>query len=116
MSKITEIPKARSVTVREFIEAMRKNGYEQARNGEYINYDYVGGKAVRVSSACAYGQAALNLGCTPDDLHVSHINGFPNIVALNDRDGYSIQEIADEVENWALATNSLSVILAYIGY
>jgi len=104
---------SRDITVREFIEAMRKNGYTQARNGEYINYEYVGDLKV-ISSACAYGQAALNLGVDPAQLHVTHFQGFPNIVALNDREGLSIEEIADRIAEWATEYNSFDRIIAYI--
>lgn len=96
------------VSVKQFIAAMRKNGYKQARQS-YIKYAQ---DEKTVIAACAFGQAGLNLGVSPGDLHnwysdfiTEHSKDkrtpypeWPNIVTMNDYRGNTLAEIADAVE------------------
>ena len=100
---------AREVTVKQFIEAMRRNGYEHIK-GEYIRFEPLESK--NPVAGCAIGQAAINLGVYPEDLHTEfrRLSDFaeeagkekaPNIVSMNDNDGDSLNQIADVIEQWA---------------
>jgi hypothetical protein len=86
------------VTVSDVIEAMRKNGFEQNFDGNYFRYN----NEEKIIAACAYGQAAINLGCSPESLQ----NAFGSmvyieIVQLNDASRLSVQAIADEAYAYA---------------
>jgi len=92
------------ITFRDFIEAMRKNGYQKTI-GTYVRYDGWG----KVYSACAYGQAALNLGVDPAELNEAisrgfmdgRKDGFPDILSLNDNLNVSVPNIAERLQEWA---------------
>lgn len=89
------------VTVQDVVNAIRANGVRQARN-EYVRYD----KSGNVVSACAIGQAAINLGVDYASLYraLNHDDdGKPmglgsKIISLNDTRRKSLQEIADTIE------------------
>lgn len=87
------------VTVADILDAMERNGFRQARNGEWINYNKDGS----VRSACAMGQAVINLGIDlssfqralvwNDDLQDLKIS----IIDLNDSELKSCEVIATEM-------------------
>jgi hypothetical protein len=108
------------ITIRDFIEAGRKNGYPVARNGNYINiisskittddgmiksfanyYD----KPELVQSACFIGQSGINLKINPAHLasavtraltFYGKYSGMIGVIALtNDRTDWSLHQIAD---------------------
>ena len=54
---------SKTFLVSEFLDAMEKNGYEKYTSGWY--FGHVEGKF----KACAFGQAAINLGVHADDLN-----------------------------------------------
>jgi len=93
-----------TITLRQFVDAIRKNGLPQAR-GQYFTVDVDN----TVVTACALGQATINL----DIKAANYLNRWyynlpaegmfeqPDIVELNDRDGLSLEEIADTIEKWA---------------
>lgn len=98
----------REVTVREFIAAIRKNGYKQAFNS-LINRPFNSLINRRVEDdntiyACALGQAYLNLGILNEDgLFVkefteANIPIVGRVVNWNDVEHYSLPEIADKLE------------------
>jgi hypothetical protein len=96
-------------TLRDAIEAIRKNGYPKA-HGQYIEYSFNGdGRVIR---ACAAGQGALNLPDMAPSTFESIINVFIRAVGgisinesnfttlhnLNDWTILSIPQIADVLE------------------
>jgi len=95
----------RKITVRQVINNIRKNGYEQAF-GQMFAKELVDGKWV--DTACALGQAQLNLNIK--EYHVDYPantnednNEFPReftgrIVALNDNERRPLNNIADILE------------------
>jgi hypothetical protein len=107
----------RTLTKADYIQAIRDNGFPQA-TGEYVIY-----KDGEIESACAVGQAMINLGY--EELAKARrfgrfINLFPkpdydnpficNLCLepartitgvtshLNDSHGYTLEQIADELE------------------
>jgi hypothetical protein len=93
------------VTYREFIAAIRKNGYKQGY-GAFIRG--IRGEEV---SACALGQAAINLDVSPIILSSKYMSSKafnkPNIINMNDHRKMPLSEIADEVEKWAIKYDML---------
>lgn len=102
----------RELTVREFIEAIRKNGYDKAK-GEYFRrgnsrkpsgYFEDINNAGPIVAACAYGQAALNLKVPPASLRnimakskkLTHLSD--KVINLNDNTNLNMQQIADRLE------------------
>jgi hypothetical protein len=111
------------ITIRDFIEAGRKNGYPVARNGNYINikasardrayYTTSFGMSFSeyydqpelVQSACFMGQSGINLKKNPavlaNALTRALINygkyaGMVGVIAnKNDRTDWSLDQIAD---------------------
>lgn len=94
----------KNITLAALFDAMEKNGYEKAK-GDYIIYNDIDNK---VDSACAYGQAALNLNVDPASLRLSFLEVYvPHpgnsslpwpisdaIVYDNDKTDMSVPEIA----------------------
>lgn len=97
------------ITIREFLDAMEKNGYTKARYS-YIEYDINTDDRSVMVGACAYGQAALNLGIDPGVLHQAvqifldtrelSISAF-DIVSLNDHTEMDVPEIARQARGIA---------------
>lgn len=105
-----------TITFRDFVEAMKKNGYRQAI-GAYYRYSDKG----EVYSACAYGQAALNLGVAADVLNANvsekfSTTGIPDILDLNDNRGWEVQAIANALETWANEHDNSEVIFNTVVY
>jgi hypothetical protein len=65
--RLHQIDKKRTFTIRELVEAIEKNGYKQAF-ASYWNRAYLDDGTIEIGSACAIGQAALNLGISADKL------------------------------------------------
>lgn len=96
------MPETKEVTVGEFIDALERNGFRQAR-GVWIAFN----KDDSVQRACAMGQAAINLGIdyeglglrldipTRDNLFAGGLSSL--IMRLNDSKGLSCKAIAEEV-------------------
>lgn len=93
------------LTVRDVVEAIEKNGYQQ------ISGMYVGNLNGQLAG-CAIGQAAINLGVDADSLSdaLSYVERKRKdlnpldayIIWLNDKRGKSTKEIAAAVrEQWA---------------
>lgn len=93
----------KKVSVRQVIEAIRQNGLPQARgkfwadtDGNPIHYIPTGEK-VEIGSACALGQAALNLGIRWEELNTELSSVAPDlrsdIINQNDSFGYSLESI-----------------------
>lgn len=86
------------ITLADVVNAIRANGLKQVR------HQYVGtGINGVVTSACALGQAAVNLGVNYNDLY-SRLNGLGGniggtIIRMNDSDGLSFKTIADRIED-----------------
>ena len=107
------VTERKPITVREFVEALKKNGYPKIR-GQYIQYSINKGEIV---GACAYGQAAINLGIPNNPGHLlgrfsdyllrskKWRNNPPNIIYLNDGTDKSVTEIGKIVEKWAIKMN-----------
>lgn len=62
----------RTVTVKDFADAVRKNGYKQAygamfrdKGGDFIDH-HTADRENEIESACAVGQARINLGWVDD--------------------------------------------------
>lgn len=103
----------KTVTVREFIEAVRKNGFKQITGNlfqsrypqNHIDEGNYPPPNTKIIGACAYGQALINLGIDkPVDLSYGSIQGriYSGIWRLNDGfygPIYNLQEIADKLEN-----------------
>ncbi len=65
---MTKLKKKR-VTIRQIIDAIRTNGYEQARGKLVRRSLYWNGKGPQpFEAACAMGQAAINLGVDAEEL------------------------------------------------
>ena len=109
------------VSMRDVIAAIRKNGYPQAFETFFAldeqNVSMVSAamskEAIKFNSACAIGQAAVNLGVdatklsdelldymflySSDEEDERSVNEV--IILLNDDEGKSLQDIADELES-----------------
>lgn len=91
----------RQFNTRDFIEAMKQNGYRKA-HGNWIQYK--GSKEENgVYAACAGGQAFLNLGVKPKWIHDA-VPALPTYFSLsftipNDQSRKSVTQIASELEN-----------------
>lgn len=86
------------ITVQQFIDAIRKNGYPQIK-GDYIRRD----SNNKVIGACVYGQAALNLSVNPSVLHTAFGSYLFNIIDAdilfwNDTEGLTLDEIASRLD------------------
>jgi hypothetical protein len=99
-------------TSEEIVRAIRKNGYRKA-NGAFIRIkssaqnkysnaqlnNFASGYDLPdeedVYAACAMGQAALNLGIPPMDLHFQYSE---RVFRLNDVSRLSLAEIADNLD------------------
>lgn len=100
----------KKLTVRDFVEAMKKNGYPKIQ-GSYAKY--ADREHTEVEGACAYGQAALNLDMSPtallrkfgDFVVKNHLLTPPNIILLNDRTDMTVTQIGELVEAWAIENN-----------
>ena len=97
-------------TLGDFFDMMEKNGYKKATNGEFINYKYdpYGEKTTEIATACAVGQAALNMGMSADDTGalaiavetiVKHFFSVVSIYVENDGTDISVPEIARKYRN-----------------
>lgn len=83
----------RTVTLEDFIKALELNGYPQSR-GRMIRESFMEG-GYGVDSACAFGQAALNLGASVVSLEYAIGRGIVNrIIDENDSHGFSCEKIA----------------------
>ncbi len=109
----------KTITLRDIIQAIKKDGYKQAtatllRDGAgfpvYSDTWRGRGEPVTFASACAIGQAAVNLGVDAEQLNtiLGDISFLDNgnydtslryrIVELNDRLGLSCGDIAEQLE------------------
>lgn len=90
------------------IDAIEKNGYPQAKS-IYIEWEQGAPNTDKmyVVGACAIGQAALNLGVpwtdldyALDNIHLESGKGLSAyIITLNDENGLSCKEIAEQVRS-----------------
>jgi hypothetical protein len=104
------------LTVKDAIEAGRKDGYPKATNGRYINSkdgnDYeigtYGGELYnqpeKVESACFIGQMGINLRIDPNDLVIvlNEKCGYDftdEVIRKNDKTSMTFDEIADFLES-----------------
>lgn len=91
MPDLYDPEKYKEITLEEFIAAIEKNGWEKIQ-GAYVNRSSDG-----VLRACAFGQAAMNLGVNYAslDLAVSAVSGplRDMIIELNDTSDLSVREI-----------------------
>lgn len=103
----------KTFTFQEFVDAIRKDGYKKAkctyfRDKRGVKYSAIG-NLEDISAACAYGQAAINLGLPyPSDIRVAHTRTVrysdpiwrfsDEVIRLNDRTSFSMARIADELE------------------
>jgi len=88
----------KDITVRQVIDAIRKNGYKHIRNNLFIN-------SVYGMQACALGTAYLNLGLYDENGRRNKTFNYnfdsvieTLVIQLNDTDGYSLNQIADYLE------------------
>lgn len=93
---------ARKFNTRQFIDAMKKNGYRKA-HGSWIQFKESNPKN-GVYAACAGGQAFLNLGVNPlkvrENVWYTLPYGFTVRFTLpNDETSKSVTEIATNLEN-----------------
>lgn len=100
------------ITYRQFVAAMRKSGYPKAQR-DFIIYEIRGeesnsfGSSLffsehinEVGSACAIGQAALNLRVHPKDISAHlDLDMKIRIYHLNDNEDWDISTIADKIES-----------------
>lgn len=108
-----------TLTLRQFVDAIRKNGLPQAR-GQYfmVNADK------EIIEACVLGQAAMNLNVnSANELNRWYYNlplGLwpndekPDIVQMNDN-WISLAAIAIAVEAWAISLAALDEPFTYVG-
>lgn len=91
----------RTFKLRDFIQALRLNGYTQRKN-RMVHYNVDRGDKLRIESACAFGQAALNLGVDPDMAYRNMDKGkIGEYVMIHNDDyygQYTCEQIADMVE------------------
>jgi hypothetical protein len=110
--------KDQNISIRDIINAMKKDGYKKAV-GVYIDYTSYDGYAeteTKVNAACAFGQAALNLA--PEDWPVEYkadlagvlhenfnlayndnqTHAEVDIILLNDTTDMTVAQIAEEIE------------------
>ena len=102
------------ITLRQIARAIRQNGIKQARNGAYINLESTNGSLLRdagarlfdrgdqITSACAMGQAGINLETNPENIHLALDDRFDflgqAIMGMNDEEGMSFEDIANYIE------------------
>lgn len=103
------------ITLRQIAQAIRQNGIKQARNGAYINLESQNGSFTdhmgslffsreenEIASACAMGQAGINLQINPEKIHFALDERFDylgqNIMTMNDEEEMSFEEIATYIE------------------
>lgn len=97
----------REITIREYIAAIRKNGYRKA-NGKMFTYKATKNNEppTEIYAACAMGQAQINLGIfNPRTLGQLSYDSTPagefltqRVVTLNDRFKLKLPQIADILE------------------
>lgn len=107
----------RKVKIGTIIKAIRKNGLPKSR-GSYYRRDPENGN--KIISACAIGQAAINLRVSAPDLDGGLCSVFnptnflslrSRIVKLNDNSNYSFQEMADILEEeFSTQLNNLIIV------
>jgi hypothetical protein len=121
------------LTVQDFINAARKNGYEIARNGNFINPkegyqsitakgDDLYDKPELVGSACFAGQAGINLNMNPwllclaieyaINAEFGNIGGYGvlrDIYNKNDNTTANLDEIATYIESTYPATLNINI-------
>lgn len=111
----------REIKVKDFIAAIRQNGWPQTF-GKYYEYGdthpFKSFDSESVVAACAMGQAALNLNVGATGLHLKYNLlekvapiGYPRIASLNDREKLPLPKIADKVEEWAINNNLLDAVI-----
>lgn len=80
----------RTIKVSDFVKALELNGYEQT-NGIMIRSTPDG----KIAAACAFGQAALNLGARIDSLEIGlGVDLTDFVIAKNDGEGLDCEKIA----------------------
>lgn len=83
-------------TILEVLDAMEKNGYQKAI-GAWVKRDYD-----KIISACAFGQAGLNLNVNPNNLAASVGRVSPklqrDVINLNDKTVTEVPEIARQMK------------------
>lgn len=106
---------SRKITFKDLAEALKKNGFEQLY-GQYIRFDFDS----KVIAGCAYGQAGVNLGVSPQELnnlvdeycYNRQSSEFSiDIINLNDEKHVEVSEIGEKVEAWAIKEDILNEIL-----
>jgi hypothetical protein len=91
-------------TIRELADAIEKNGLPHAHgaffkdeDNEDISIEYM----AKITSACALGQAAINLGVKPllwrDASDYTQVFSFHDVVELNEEAKDSLAEIANYI-------------------
>src|SRR6188768_2763686 len=106
----------RVVTRDEFIKALEDNGYPQIR-GDYMRNNPNGS----LEGACAFGQAALNLGVHASSLAAAlsgsaHYELSDNIILWNDEFMLTIPEIVDKIKDLQLDDFKIEVDLTDYTY
>jgi hypothetical protein len=95
-------PKTRTYSLEEFLKAMSIDGYEQGFG--YLMLDNIGGpdeikRGAHIISACAYGQALINLGVS---LEAKYQEDFYDVygetIAMNDRERLTPKQIARKLK------------------
>lgn len=95
-------PETVTFSIGQFLDSIERNGIEQTK-ATYWNYLDNGDGTVTISSACAMGQAAANLGVDWALLeegmnYIKLRNGFrliDGIIGKNDREGWDYKKIAN---------------------
>ena len=117
-------------TLREFAEAIRKNGLPQQTGGFFFYEDEFGDMRdsnfpstlirdeATIVGACAFGQALINLGIERPYLGNTIMGDiYEKIWKLNDIDHYSLKQIADWIEkNYADSLDTLSFTVDEFDY
>jgi hypothetical protein len=103
---------SKKFTFRALLKAIRQNGYTKTKH-QFYEWDFGDGtEKKKLVAACAFGQAALNLGVNVDTLCDSYYDAVNNgsdgviektdgdIVYLNDDEDLPMVKIANRVEAW----------------
>lgn len=105
----------RKFNTRQFIDAMKKNGYRKS-HGHWVQF--MGSKPENgVYAACAGGQALLNLGVAPADVETAHYYlpaGFQGeFIGKNDNTKSSVTQIAEGLMSTSWYTDPIDFELPF---
>lgn len=94
------VTKTREFTYRQIIDAMERNGYRKA-SGSWVTFKDSDREKGEVYSACAMGQALLNLGVRPKDVVAASYSigiGLKHaVIGQNDSQHLPIKQIAQNI-------------------